>query len=110
MASGHENRAKQAEHMAAPTNCCTREENPCQPGAVATGRGDGYRSRFRRHRQAGLTLAGGAMVSCNDCRGAKCRGMATRRSALSRRYARSGTTTLGSFPQKLAHARACCET
>ena len=26
----------QAEHMAAPTQACVREESPCQPGAVHT--------------------------------------------------------------------------
>jgi hypothetical protein len=36
MASGHVNRAKQAEHMAAPTNAAQREDSPCQPGAVHT--------------------------------------------------------------------------
>jgi hypothetical protein len=33
MASGHVNRAKQAEHMAAPTNAAQLEDSPCQPGA-----------------------------------------------------------------------------
>jgi len=36
MASGHVNRAEQAEHMAAPTNAAEREESPCQLGAVHT--------------------------------------------------------------------------
>jgi hypothetical protein len=36
MASGHVNRIKQAEHMAAPTNAAKREKSPCQSGAVHT--------------------------------------------------------------------------
>ena len=36
MASGHVNRAEQAEHMAALTNAAEREESPCQLGAVHT--------------------------------------------------------------------------
>jgi hypothetical protein len=36
MASGHVNRIKKAEHMAAPTNAAKREESSCQLGAVHT--------------------------------------------------------------------------
>jgi hypothetical protein len=36
MASGHVNRIKKAEHMAAPTNAAKREESSCQSGAVHT--------------------------------------------------------------------------
>ena len=38
MASGHVNRTIQAEHMAALTQACVREESPCQPGAGSTKR------------------------------------------------------------------------
>jgi hypothetical protein len=36
MASGHVNRAEQAEHMAAPTNAANVKKSPCQSGAVHT--------------------------------------------------------------------------
>ena len=36
MASGHVNRRKKAEHMAAPTTSLRREDFPCQLGAVHT--------------------------------------------------------------------------
>ena len=35
MASGHVNRKKGRTHGCS-DHCCTREENPCQPGAVHT--------------------------------------------------------------------------
>jgi hypothetical protein len=47
VASGHVNRIKKAEHMAAPTNPAKREESSCQLGAVHTwammARGERYK-------------------------------------------------------------------